>query len=180
MWPISIITCSISLSYLTLCNTSSFFTRSAHMIFFVLLQQDISNFQGISYPLSEVSNFQNLTKLSSKCNSFSLNVEVRYYANNVMTTFRLSTAIYCRHFLPLELLNGLLFCSFGDDNVNNSGKLRHEAVISVWRGTEPYPLCRTTQVEHNKLQRCTAILCINSLQVVKIVSASLLSLKWTF
>jgi hypothetical protein len=65
--------------------------------------------------------------------------------------------------------------SFGDGSVKRVGELRHEALVSVWGGTEPSRLCRAAQS-----QPCTAILCINSLQVVKIVSASLLSLKCIF
>jgi hypothetical protein len=49
MWPIQLafllfIVCRMSLSSLTLCNTSSFLTRSVQLIFSILLQRHIPNF----------------------------------------------------------------------------------------------------------------------------------------
>jgi len=105
---------------------------------------------------------------------FSKHVEVRYCdkQNHVSRHLPLS---FGRQFLPLELQNGFVFCSFFDNNVKSVGELRHAALVPVWSGTEPFPLCRATQA-----QRYTAILCINSLQVLKIVPPSLSSLKMHF
>jgi hypothetical protein len=49
MWPIQLvfllfIVCRIFLSFLTVCNTSSFLTRSVQLIFSILLQHHISKF----------------------------------------------------------------------------------------------------------------------------------------
>jgi len=63
-------------------------------------------------------------------------------ANNIM-----AAAIYCCQFVPLELQNELVFCSFADNNVNSVGELRHEALVTVWSGKEPFPLCRATQAQ---------------------------------
>ena len=64
MWPIQLAflhftVCRIFLCSLTVCNTSSFLTRSVQLIFSVLLQHHITE-------LSAVSKFQHHTKLCSK------------------------------------------------------------------------------------------------------------------
>jgi hypothetical protein len=53
---------------LTLCNTS-FLTRSAQLIFFILLQHHISELSRYFWSFPEVSKFQHHTKLYSKCSS---------------------------------------------------------------------------------------------------------------
>jgi len=75
MWPVSsfvllFVVCRIHvyLSSLTLCNTSSFLTRSVKM-FSAFLQRHISKFPGIFDLLSEMSKFHRHTKLCSKCSS---------------------------------------------------------------------------------------------------------------
>jgi hypothetical protein len=71
MWPIQLdllffIVCRIFLYPLTLSNTSSFLTRSVHLLFSILLQHHISKLSRYFDLLSEVSNFQHHTKLWSK------------------------------------------------------------------------------------------------------------------
>ena len=69
MWPIQLvfllfIVCRILLSSSSLCNTSSFLTRSVQVIF---SSTTFQNFSGISDLLSDVPNFQHHTMLCSKC-----------------------------------------------------------------------------------------------------------------
>ena len=78
MWPIHLIfprfiSCTILLSSLTLCNTSSFPTRSAQLIFFDLLQHHISKlprcfwstFRSVQVSAPYKSNYPNLAYYST-------------------------------------------------------------------------------------------------------------------
>jgi hypothetical protein len=60
-WPIQfaflLVVCMTFPSSLTHCNLSSLLTRSSQLIFFTLLQHQISNVPGISHLLSDVSKF---------------------------------------------------------------------------------------------------------------------------
>ena len=58
--------CRTIFSCLTLCNTSSFLTRSVQQIVSILLQHHISKLSTYSISFSEVSKFQHRTKLCSK------------------------------------------------------------------------------------------------------------------
>ena len=74
MWPnqsafLIFIVSTIFLSFLNVRNAYSFFTRSGHMIFSILLQHHFSNFPTISDLLSDVSKFQHHTRLCSKCST---------------------------------------------------------------------------------------------------------------
>jgi hypothetical protein len=72
MWPIQLayllfVVYRTFFSSLTLCNTSTFLTRSVPLVFPFLLPRHIQNFPSISNLLSEVSKFRHPTKLCSKC-----------------------------------------------------------------------------------------------------------------
>ena len=58
--------CRTIFSCLTLCNTSSFLTRSVQQICSILLQYHISKLSTYKISLSEVTKFQHHTKLCSK------------------------------------------------------------------------------------------------------------------
>ena len=60
----------IFLSCLVLCNTSSLFTRSFQLVFSILLHHHFSK-------LSDVSDFQNHTKLCSKCSTLPVSIKIR-------------------------------------------------------------------------------------------------------
>ena len=73
MWPIQLaflrfILDRIFLSSLTLCNTSSFLTRSVQMIS-ILFQHHITNLSRYFWPTFRSVQFQHHTKLCSKCST---------------------------------------------------------------------------------------------------------------
>jgi hypothetical protein len=73
VWPnqlffLIFVVCRIFLSSMTFCSTSSFFTRSVHLIFSIL-QHHISNFLHISDLLAEMSMFQHHSILCSNCST---------------------------------------------------------------------------------------------------------------
>ena len=73
MWSIQLAfllftVCRMFLSSLTLCDTSSFFTRSVQVIFSILLQHQISELSRISDLISEAFSIQRHEKQCSKCN----------------------------------------------------------------------------------------------------------------
>ena len=75
MWPIQLafrlfIVCKISLSSLTLCDTSSFFSRLVQMIFFILVQHHISKPYRCFLSTFQSVTFQHHTKLHAKYSTF--------------------------------------------------------------------------------------------------------------
>ena len=84
IWPIHLafrpfIVCREFLSSLTLCNISSFLSRSVQLIFFILSHHRISEISRYSWPTFRRVHFPAPTKLCSKCSSLlvsSLNLSV--------------------------------------------------------------------------------------------------------